>query len=129
MNNPPQLDGARVFEVTVGQESVYLFTVTETDEGDTFTVELDDFSEPNSALNDLGGGAYSFTWTLMEPREVLLTFIARDSQNGTAVMSPQLQICGCANNGVCTMNGVTNTDGGFILLECDCTEGTHLISP
>lgn len=89
-------------------------------------VELDNFTEPNFALNDLGDGSYSFTWTLMEPRGVSLTFIARDSQGGTAVMSPQLLICGCMNNGVCTQIGVTNTDGGYILLECDCTEGTHV---
>ena len=126
MNTPPQLNGARLFSVTVGQESVYSFNVTEIDEGDTFTVELDNFTEPNFALNDLGDGSYSFTWTLMEPRGVSLTFIARDSQGGTAVMSPQLLICGCMNNGVCTQIGVTNTDGGYILLECDCTEGTHV---
>ena len=122
MNNPPQLDGANIFEVTIGQESVYHFTVT--DVGDTFTVELDGILDPNSALNDLGDGTYSFTWTLMEPREVSLSFIASDSQGATAVLSPQVQICGCMNNGVCTMTGVANTDGSSILLACECTEGT-----
>ena len=122
VNNPPRMEGPQTFQVDIGQESVYIFNAT--DEGDSFTVNVIGGLPVNSALDPgPNGTVYTFTWTLMESDNITVVFSATDSQNATYILTPQVQICRCENNGNCTLDGLLNLEQNPILMNCQCTEG------
>ena len=124
-NFPPNITGESVFNVTVGQKAVYNFTVV--DEGDTFTVEVVGGIPEGAIFEDNGEGGYTFSWNL----EVItnrsdvpaLSFRATDSGGAVSLLTPQLVVCPCTNDGECTLRGILNTALPVLIMNCICPEG------
>lgn len=108
-----------MFRVNVGEENIYTFTVTDTDD---FNVTVDDQPE-DSILFDDGNGTYMFIWTPLTIPISELTFTAIDEIGGASVHSPLVQVCACFNGGQCTLQGVSTPDRQIQNLTCLCTEG------
>ena len=122
VNYPPRIESSiPTFQVTVGEQAAYSFTVTDPNDGDTFTVSVQGGLPNNSVLHS----GYTFVWTPSEVVDAALTFVATDSMGGTATFTPRLEICACQNGGNCTLDGVQNTLSNTIIMACMCTEGTH----
>lgn len=81
---------------------------------------------PNSStLINLEEGEYAFVLNLRSIFEHLhLVFVANDSRGAVAMLEPTVEICACANEGICTRNGLI-TSNSTIILNCQCTEGTQ----
>ena len=124
-NFPPNMTGESIFNVTVGQKAVYNFTVV--DEGDTFTVEVVGGIPEGAIFEDNGEGEYTFCWIL----EVItnrsdvpaLSFRATDSGGAVSLLTPQLVVCPCTNDGECTLSGILNTILPVMIMNCVCPEG------
>ena len=121
-NLPPVMTGDSTFSVTLGQESIYAFTVV--DEGN-FTVEVVEGLPQGATLEDNGGGEYTFRWTLTNTSGSFnpLSFQAVDGEGAASLLSPQLEACLCANGGECTLDGVLDTALPVVILNCNCPEG------
>ena len=52
-----------------------------------------------------------------------IVFIATDEMGATSRYEPQIEICSCINEGICTINGILNQMANPIELNCLCTEG------
>ena len=123
-NFPPNMTGESVFNVTVGQRAVYTFTVVDED---TFTVEVVGGIPEGATFEDNGEGEYTFSWNL----EVItnrsdvpaLSFRATDSGGAVSLLTPQLVVCPCTNDGECTLRGILNTALPVLILNCICPEG------
>ena len=120
-NFPPRIEGSGVFVVNLHQESFYFFNVS--DEGDSFTVAISG-GQPNNSTLRSNGSLYTFTWTLMELKNSTVTFVANDSFDAVSMLTPQIQICACENNGTCTIEGLTSVDQNPLVLNCECSPGT-----
>ena len=124
-NFPPNITGESVFNVTVGQRAVYTFTVM--DEGDTFTVEVVGGIPEGASFEDNGEGEYTFSWNLEVVTNRLdvpaLSFRATDSGGAVSLLTPQLVVCPCTNDGECTQRGILNTALPVLILNCICPEG------
>ena len=111
--------------MTVGQRAVYNFTVV--DEEDTFTVEVVGEIPEGATFEDSGEGDYTFSWNL----EVVtnrsdvpaLSFQANDSAGAVSLLTPQLVVCPCTNDGECTLRGILNTALPVLVMNCICPEG------
>ena len=121
-NLQPVMTGDSTFSVTLGQESVYAFTVV--DEGN-FTVEVVEGLPQGATLEDNGGGEYTFRWTLTSTSGSInpLSFQAVDGEGAASLLSPQLEACLCANGGECTLDGVLDTALPVVIMNCNCPEG------
>ncbi len=119
------MTGEDVFNVTVGEESVYGFSVM--DEKDNFTVEVMGELPEGAALEGNGGGEYTYRWNLQAVTNATdvstLEFVATDSAGASSLLSPQLIVCPCANGGECTLDGIINTMASVIIMNCNCPEG------
>ena len=113
------MKGNSTFKVTVGQTSLYQFTVDDTD---VFKVGVVGGIPTGGSL---AGSQRTFTFNLTLPsvQNVSLTFFAVDSLNATSLLSVQVQVCGCQNGGNCTMSGLLGTDGPGLILNCECNKG------
>lgn len=120
LNNPPVISGTDAFRVNVGEESVYVFNVT--DEGDTFNVTFIGEFPVGSTLDRDSSTLYTFRWTLESPENATLEFSAVDSLGAGAMLSPRVEICGCENGGTCTFDGIQNLDSSSIVLNCECPQ-------
>lgn len=122
MNYPPLLAGDNTFRVIVGQEAVYNFTVK--DNGSNFTVTAMAVVENGNVLltND-GNGNYSFRLTIYEPQSFNLSFVAKDSMGATASLNPVVEVCGCKNEGKCTLQGLLQIELSAIIMNCECSKG------
>ena len=118
------MTGESVFKVMVGQQAEYTFTVT--DPGDTFIVGLLEGLPVSSNLINKGDGVFVFIWTLRQPTNMSLTFFARDSLNASSTLSPRVEVCACANEGECTLDGLLSTDDTTVIMNCLCTEGWYM---
>ena len=113
---------------TVGEESVYTFTVT-SDSQNIIVIILHEGEEtlPSGVqLNDPDGDSYTITWTPSDNTSVLnLTIVAMDPnfENISSFFDPVVQLCACENGGNCTTDGLLDTDFSFIILNCECPEG------
>ena len=113
--------------MTVGQNAVYTFTVV--DEGDTFTVEVAGEIPEGATFEDNSFGEYTFSWNL----EVVtnrsdvpaLRFRATDSGGAVSLLTPQLVVCPCTNDGECTRRGILNTALPVLIMNCICPEGEY----
>ena len=113
--------------MTVGQRAVYNFTVV--DEGDTFSVEVVGGIPEGASFEDNGEGEYTFNWNL----EVVtnrsdvpaLSFQATDSGGAVSLLTPQLVVCPCTNDGECTRRGILNTALPVLVMNCICPEGEY----
>ena len=113
------------FEISLGQEAIYNFTVS--DEGDTFTVMVDVSAPDQSFVVDQGNGMYSLHWNVKDIANLSLTIIATDSAGTSSQLIPQLLLCGCTNGGECTLNGVLDLIAPVVVLACICPEGTPIL--
>ena len=122
---PPILEGSTTFMITVGQPSVYTFTVT--DDSDDVMPMIEMGLPPNAELvND--GNTYTLTWLLMSSdltdfnRTIRIT--ARDSLNASSLLVPQIQICACnSEGGNCTLEGLIDIIANPLILNCECGLG------
>ena len=98
-------------------------------EWDTFTVEVVGGIPEGASFEDNGEGEYTFSWNL----EVVtnrsdvpaLSFQATDSGGAVSLLTPQLVVCPCTNDGECTRRGILNTALPVLILNCICPEGEY----
>ena len=123
-NIPPAITSeSETFHVTVGEENIYNFRVSDTND---YIVSIDEGTPEGGVLSDDGEGGYTFTWTPQSVPKRGLTFVAMDELEAASIHSPLVQVCGCFNGGRCTKKPVS---GGIDLLqmfECQCPEGKFL---
>ena len=122
---PPQLEGNDAFMITVGQPSVYTFTIM--DDSDSVVPMIEGGLPPNANLaND--GNTYTLTWLLMSSDLTdfnrTIRIIARDSLSASSLLVPQLQICACNSmGGNCTLEGLVDIIANPLILNCECNQG------
>ena len=114
--------------ITVGQPSVYTFTVT--DDSDNVVPIIEMGLPPNAELVNVGN-TYNLTWLLMSSdlidfnRTIRIT--ARDSLNASSLLVPQIQICACnSEGGNCTLDGLIDIIANPLILNCECSLGKSL---
>ena len=116
---------------TVGEESVYTFTVS----SDSQTINVIILHEGEETLpsgvqlNNPDGDSYTITWTPADNTSVLnLTIVAVDPnlENISSIFNPFVQLCACENGGNCTTDGLLANDFSFVILNCVCPEGTSM---
>ena len=108
------------FRVNLGEEAVY--TIEVIDPGDNVTFTVLGGLPLNSFLDELDGGQYSFKWSLQELTNEPLVFVATDTRNASSTHTPTVEVCACANDGVCTVDGLLTTNT-TITMACLCSEG------
>ena len=69
------------------------------------------------------GNLYTFSWTVTEVFDHPIMFVATDSMDVVSTLSPRVEICGCQNNGNCTLDGILGTVGNTVDMLCECTPG------
>ena len=117
---------------TVGEESFYTFTVT-SDSQNIIVIILHEGEEtlPSGVqLNNSDGDSYTITWIPSDNTSVLnLTIVAIDPtfKNITSFFNPVVQLCACKNGGNCTTGGLLANDFSFVVLICECPEGSYLL--
>ena len=125
---PPNITAPKTFMATVGEESVYTFTVT-SDSQNIIVIILHEGEEtlPSGVqLNNPDGDSYTITWIPSDNTSVLnLTIVAMDPslENITSFFNPVVQLCACENGGNCTTDGLLTNDFSFVVLNCECPEG------
>ena len=117
---------------TVGEESVYTFTVSSDSQNINVIIlhEGEETLPSGVLLNNPDGDSYTITWTPADNTSVLsLTIVAVDPnlENISSIFNPVVQLCACENGGNCTTDGLLDTDFSFIVLNCECPEGTYNI--
>ena len=125
---PPNITAPEIFLATVGNESVYTFTViSDSDHSINVTVLHggEDTLPDGVVFNDLDGDSYSITWSADNSTVLNLTIVANDpsNENVSSMFIPTVHLCACENGGNCTTNGLLNTDFTFVVLNCECPEG------
>ena len=118
---------------TVGEESVYTFTVSSDSQNINVIIlhEGEETLPSGVQLNNPDGDSYTITWTPADNTAALnLTIVAADlnMKNISSIFSPVVQLCACANGGSCTTDGLLTNDFSFIVLNCECPEGTYVHS-
>ena len=113
---------------TVGEESVYTFTVSSDSENITVIIlhEGEETLPSGIQLNNSNSDSYTITWTPVNNTAVLnLTIVAMDQnfENISSIFNPVVQLCACVNGGNCTTDGLLATDFSFVVLNCECPEG------
>ena len=112
---------------TVGEESVYTFTVSSDSQNISVVIlhEGEETLPSGVQLNNPDGDSYTITWTPADNTSVLnLTIVAIDNdQNISSIFNPFIQLCACINEGNCTSDGLLNTHYDFIVLNCECPKG------
>ena len=116
--------------ITVGQPSVYTFTVT--DDSDDVMPVIEGGLPQNANITN-NGNMYTLTWLLMSSDLVdfnrTIRITARDSLNASSLLVPQLQICACNSvGGNCTLEGLIDIIENPLLLNCECNLGKPLIT-
>ena len=114
---------------TVGEESVYTFTVSSDSQNINVIIlhEGEETLPSGVQLNNPDSDSYTITWTPADNIALLnLTIVAADlnMKNISSVFTPVVQLCACENGGICTTDGLLINDFSFIVLNCECPEGT-----
>ena len=123
-NTPPRILGPNSLFVTLGEEAVLVFNVT--DDKNTFNVSTLNGLPVNSTLTPMamdGFTEFVFRWNIYEVVNRSLMFEARDELDAVSVLNVQVQICACQNGGNCTLGGLLSTTASTIVLNCECSEG------
>ena len=125
---PPNITAPETFMATVGEESVYTFTVSSDSENINVIIlhEGEETLPSGVQLNNPDGDSWTITWTPADNTSVLnMTIVAVDLNSGniSSVFDPVVQLCACINGGNCTANGLQNNDYSFIILNCECPGG------
>ena len=113
---------------TVGEESVYTFTVSSDSENINVIIlhEGEETLPSGVQLNNPDGGNWTITWTPADNTSVLnMTIVAVDLSvnNISSIFNPVVQLCACENGGNCTTDGLLDIDYSFVVLNCKCPEG------
>ena len=106
----------------IGKVTTYSFIVT--DDGGSVEVTVQGALTPDTYGHRKYGKVYIFSWKVSEIKDYSLTFVAVDSMNTVSTLSPQVEICACQNNGVCTLEGILGIMGNVIDMGCECPPGT-----
>ena len=114
---------------TVGEESVYTFTVSSDSENISVIIlhEGEETLPSGVQLNNPDGDSWTITWTPADNTSVLnMTIVAVDLNMNdiSSIFNPVVQLCACENGGNCTTDGLPVNDFSFVILNCDCPEGT-----
>ncbi|XP_065884099.1 mucin-like protein isoform X2 [Dysidea avara] len=124
---PPNITAPEIFLATVGEDSVYTFTVTSDSDNINVMVLHDgeDMLPDSVMMNDLDGDSYSITWTADNSTVLNLTIVANDpsKENISSLFIPTVHLCACENGGNCTTSGLLNIDTTFVVLNCECPAG------
>lgn len=112
-----------MFRVTVGEENIYTFTITDYYYIDGYSVEIEGGTPPGGNLTSDGNTTFTFSWTPETVPTHALSFIVTDDLGAASILSPFVQICACFNGGECTEQGVPSTIDNIQSLNCLCTEG------
>ena len=99
---------------------MYNFTVTATQQ---FNITVIGNLQGN--LTTYGGGLYSFSTNYTNAINATVTLLANDTLGSASVLTPQLQICGCLNGGICTQGGILDVNQNPLFLNCQCSKGMH----
>ena len=118
---------------TVGEESVYTFTVSSDSENINVIIlhEGEETLPSGVQLNNPDGDSWTITWTPADNTSVLnMTIVAMDlnMNNISSIFNPVVQLCACENGGNCTTDGLLANDFSFIILNCNCQEGTYSVA-
>ena len=125
---PPNITAPETFMATVGEESVYTFTASSDSENINVIIlhEGEETLPSGVQMNNLNGSNYTITWTPADNTSVLnLTIVAVDPENISSIFDPVVQLCACENGGSCTTDGLLASDFSFIILNCECPEGSY----
>ena len=125
---PPKINAPETFLATVGEESVYIFTVSSDSENINVIIlhKGEEILPSGIQLNNPVGEHYIVTWTPADNTSVLLLTIVAANLNMNNIISffnPIVQLCACENGGNCTTDGLPVNDFSFVLLNCECPEG------
>ena len=128
---PPNITAPETFMATVGNESVYTFTVSSDSENINVIIlhEGEETLPSGVQLNNFDGDSWTITWTPVDNTAVLnLTIVAVDvdMNNISSFFNPVVQLCACGNGGNCTTDGLLDIDYSFVVLNCECPEGIEL---
>ena len=128
---PPNITAPETFMATVGEESVYTFTVSSDSENINVIIlhEGGETLPSGVQLNNPDGDSWTITWTPADNTSVLnLTIVAVDlnMNNISSIFNPVVQLCACENEGNCTTDGLLDIDYSFVVLNCECPEGKLL---
>ena len=110
-----------MFSVLLGEESLYPLTVE--DPGDEFTLTVLGGLPAGSVLEKTQEGQFLFRWKLQAVTTQPLVFFANDSKGASSTFIPTVEVCACANEGNCTLDGLL-TNNATIVLNCVCNEGS-----
>lgn len=122
-NFAPNITGSGIFRVNLRQQSVY--TVQVIDPGDNFTVTILGGLPSNSLLERGSDEEYTFYWNLQEMTNVPLVFVANDTRGASSTHTPIVEVCACANDGVCVVDGIITTNF-TVTMSCICSEGIYI---
>ena len=114
------LNGSETFMITVNTLSTYTFTATDTND---FTVATLLQIPEDSSLTEVSDNNFEFSITLDQVSAISVGFIATDTQQATATLEPQIQICACLNSGTCTLEGIADPMASPVILNCVCAAG------
>ena len=125
---PPNITAPETFMATVGEESVYTFTVSSDSENINVIIlhEGEETLPSGVQLNNPDGDSWTITWTPADNTSVLnMTIVAVDLsfENISSFFNPVVQLCACENGGNCTTDGLPVNDFSFVILSCACPEG------
>ena len=120
-NFPPTLTGAENFRVTVGVSSIYTFTAIDTNDEEV-TVTILGPPEEDFTLTQ-NGNSYTLSIAVEETFTYEITIVATDTMGTTATLGLLVEICGCQNEGTCTLNGTLGSNTNVVDMLCQCTPG------
>ena len=118
MNHPPNITGPATFNVTVGQQSSFEITVTDTNLAN-FTIVNGELGELVRDENDVS--QYTFILTPTQSLDRTILFLATDDMSASTQYEPRIEFCSCQNGGMCTLNGLLDQTANPVDLNCICT--------
>ena len=124
-NELPRFNGTDIFQVTVGTENLYTFSVKDAD--NNFSVTIVGGAPNGGQLVHNGEGMYTLHWMVSAIPTSSVTFRAEDARGAVVLLSPLLHVCSCFNGGTCTLDGVVRSEDSLINMTCLCTEGIYEI--
>ncbi|XP_078060256.1 mucin-4-like [Mustelus asterias] len=111
---PPEIEGPLVISAELSQKVISHYKAT----GNNATFR----TYTSNDLNVTGNGI--LTWHPKTISMITLEIEAIGSNNLSSVITPQLVICGCGENGTCLTNETTRNNGSSVYkAACDCTPG------
>ncbi|XP_064382665.1 uncharacterized protein LOC135331442 [Halichondria panicea] len=131
-NFPPLIYGPDSLYVTVGEEAVLVFNVTD-DKGSINLILVDGLPAGATLLPTPKGDytiEYTFRLELDKIADISLVFLATDDLDAGSTLEVQIVICVCENNGNCTLEGVVDQSTSTVVSNCVCPqEGLLTIAP